>query len=143
MLNQEQVLDSAYTEPHLLTAIMTIASRYDDSTQEIHRSCSEHMTSLIASVVYTGPTSVEAVEALLILAEWTPQRFQSRSNVGTGEEDRAAWMQVGLAVRLAYLQGLDSTSFESYNPDETEPHKRCRVAWAGVSPVISPEQILH
>jgi len=100
------------------------------------------MQRLVSALVYTGPADVEAVEALLILAEWAPQPYSFMTKVGRGEEDRGAWMQVGLAVRLGYLQGLDQSSREikKHNGDT----KRRRLAWAGkiFSSVSSCELIL-
>lgn len=50
------------------------------------------MQQLMADLVYSGRGSVEAVEAMLILAEWVPRRPHSTPAVGRGEEDQAAWM---------------------------------------------------
>lgn len=58
----------------------------------VHEACSAHMQQLMADLVYSGRGSVEAVEAMLILAEWVPRRPHSTPAVGRGEEDQAAWM---------------------------------------------------
>ncbi len=89
------------------------------------------MQSLIADLVYSGRGSVEAVEAMLILAEWVPRRPHETPRVGRGEEDQAAWMYVGTAIRLGYLLGIDRTGFRV----ETEvvltaALNRRRLAWA-------------
>lgn len=125
----------AQEEPHLLTAILTVASKDDPDCSSIHSALSDHMQRLVSALVYTGPADVEAVEALLILAEWAPQPYSFMTKVGRGEEDRGAWMQVGLAVRLGYLQGLDQTSRElkRHNGDT----KRRRLAWASKMPHLA------
>jgi len=50
------------------------------------------MQQLMADLVYSGRGTVEAVEAMLILAEWVPRRPHATPAVGRGEEDQAAWM---------------------------------------------------
>lgn len=89
------------------------------------------MQQLIASLVYCGGGTVEAVEALLILAEWVPRRPQSTPAIGRGEEDQAAWMHVGSAIRLGYLLGLDRTAFRSESDTSSAEFNRKRLAWAG------------
>ena len=89
------------------------------------------MQQLIAGLIYRGNGTVEAVEALLILAEWVPRPPHATQTIGRGEEDQAAWMHVGTAIRLGYLLGLDRTAFRN----ETDPNlpdlNRRRLAWAG------------
>lgn len=91
------------------------------------------MQQLIASLAYCGGGSVEAVEALLILAEWIPRRPHSTPAIGRGEEDQAAWMLVGNAIRLGYLLGLDRTAFRSETDPTLPDLNRRRLAWAGTS----------
>jgi hypothetical protein len=68
---------------------------------------------------------------LLILAEWEPQGLRPRiESVGRGEEDRAAWMHVGLALRSGYFLGLDRTSFRDGAARDTQSDGRERLAWA-------------
>src|SRR4051812_40615934 len=86
---------------------------YSQTSTYCKKACSTHMQELIASVVYGGNGSVEAVEAFLILAEWVPRRPHSAPSIGKGEEDHQAWMLVGMAVRLGYLLGLDRTGFRN------------------------------
>jgi len=129
ILDPKNIFSIAHEEPHLLTAILTIASKDDPEYSTIHSAVSDHMQRLVSALVYTGPADVEAVEALLILAEWAPQPYSFMAKVGRGEEDRGAWMQVGLAVRLGYLQGLDQTSREIQKGNGDT--KRRRLAWAG------------
>ncbi|GJC88701.1 hypothetical protein ColLi_11539 [Colletotrichum liriopes] len=120
------------SEPHLLTAIFTVASKDEPSLSRVHEACSRYMETLISKLIYKGSTTVGAVEALLILAQWAPQRLQEKPTVGRGEEDEGAWMQIGVAIRLGYLQSLEQTGLLS---DKTSPSsetfRRKRIAWAG------------
>ena len=131
----------AREEPHLLTAILVIASR--DLTDEPHIfiSCSEHMRSLVSALAAGGPGNVEAVEALLLLAEWTPYTSRSDAgNVGRGEEDREAWMHVGTALRIGYFLGLDRYSFTVRGDEVKDPQwQRKRLVWTAC--YISDRQI--
>lgn len=136
ILDPKNIFSKAHEEPHLLTAILTIASKDDPEYSTIHSAVSDHMQRLVSALVYTGPAGVEAVEALLILAEWAPQPYSFMAKVGRGEEDRGAWMQVGLAVRLGYLQGLDQTSREVQKGNGNGDTKRRRLAWAGEYPTF-------
>ena len=87
------------------------------------------MHELISGIAAGIDCDVEAVEALLLLAEWEPQGLRPRiERVGRGEEDRAAWMHVGLALRSGYFLGLDRTSFRGDSGD-TETEARRRLAW--------------
>lgn len=121
----------ARKEPHLLSAILTVASKDEKDWWQIHEICSAHMQSLIADLVYSGRGTVEAVEAMLILAEWVPRRPHSTPRVGRGEEDQAAWMYVGTAIRLGYLLGIDRTGFRVESEGGmTAALNRKRLAWA-------------
>ncbi|KAK6392334.1 hypothetical protein LTR65_003790 [Meristemomyces frigidus] len=132
---------TAREEKHLLTAILLVASR--DLTEEpnIFTACSEHMRSLVSALAAGGPGNVEAVEALLLLAEWTP--YTSRSDaghVGRGEEDREAWMHIGTALRIGYFLGLDRFSFAVRGDDIKDPQwQRKRLVWTAC--YISDRQI--
>ncbi|KAK5163189.1 hypothetical protein LTR04_002691 [Oleoguttula sp. CCFEE 6159] len=120
----------AKTEPHLLAAILTVASKDDAAWWQVHEACSLHMQQLVSALVYSGSGGVEAVEALLILGEWVPRRYQSTATIGRGEEDHAAWMHVGTALRLGYLLGLDRTAFRSESDAYSSELSRKRLAWA-------------
>jgi hypothetical protein len=120
----------ASTEKHLLTAVLTIASKDLPNTPHIHELCSGYMHELISGIAAGVDCDVEAVEALLLLAEWEPQGLRPRvERVGRGEEDRAAWMHVGLALRSGYFLGLDRTSFRGDPAADTEINVRKRLAW--------------
>ncbi|KAJ5725403.1 uncharacterized protein N7483_006760 [Penicillium malachiteum] len=123
--------DFATNERHLLTAIITIASKDLLDRPEIHECCSKYMLELISAISAGAECDVDAIEALLLLAEWEPHGLRSRiERVGRGEEDRAAWMHVGLALRSGYFIGLDRTSFrgDPYGDQATEARRR--LAWA-------------
>ncbi|KAK4613337.1 Transcriptional activator ARO80 [Fulvia fulva] len=120
----------AAQEPHLLAAILTVASKDEKDWWQVHDDCSTHMQSLVASLVYSGSGSVEAVEAMLILAEWVPRRPHNTPSIGRGEEDQAAWMYVGTAIRLGYLLGIDRTGFRAESGSQTADLNRKRLAWA-------------
>ncbi len=62
-------------EPHLLTAMITVAARdlprpLPDNVLHI---CSNYMHQLVSEIIAGKKCDVEAVEALLLLAEWEPQ----------------------------------------------------------------------
>lgn len=120
----------AVKEPHLLAAILTVASKDEGDWMAIHEACSFHMRHKIADLVYSGIGSVEAVEAMLILAEWVPRRPHSTPAVGRGEEDQAAWMYVGTAIRLGYLLGIDRSGFRQERESQSADLNRKRLAWA-------------
>lgn len=120
----------ATNEKYLLTAVLTIASKDLVERPEIHEYCSRYMHELISGIAAGADCDVEAVEALLILAEWEPQGLRPRiERVGRGEEDRAAWMHIGLALRSGYFLGLDRTSFRGDASGDTETEARRRLAW--------------
>lgn len=125
-------LDSfAFNEKHLLTAVLTIASKDLVDMPHVHGHCSKYMHDLISGIAAGNDCDVEAVEALLLLAEWEPAGLRARiETVGRGEEDRAAWMHVGMALRTGYFIGLDRTSFRSEGVEESSDYTRRRLAWA-------------
>ena len=67
---------------------------------------------------------------MLILAEWVPRRPHSTPAIGRGEEDQAAWMYVGIAIRLGYLLGIDRTGFRTESEARSADLNRKRLAWA-------------
>ena len=130
-MEAENLKEIAKKEPHLLAAILTVASKDEKEWWTVHEICSTHMQLLVAELVYGGRGSVEAVEAMLILAEWIPRRPHATPSVGRGEEDMRAWMFVGTAIRLGYLLGIDRTGFRTENENETNADlNRKRLAWA-------------
>lgn len=89
------------------------------------------MESLLAPLIYGGVATVGAVEALLILAEWAPQPPHEISSIGCGKEDHGAWMLVGVAIRLGYLQRLEQTGLQDPPENPSESYSRKKIAWAG------------
>ena len=140
-LDPTNLAKTAQDERHLLTAILVIASR--DLTEEpnVFIACSEHMRALVSALAAGGSAGVEAVEALLLLAEWTPYTSRSHAgHVGRGEEDREAWMHVGTALRIGYYLGLDRYSFAVRGDDVKDPQwQRKRLVWTAC--YISDRQI--
>lgn len=121
----------AITEKHLLTAVLTIASKDLVDQPHIHQAISRYMHDLISGVAAGHECDVEAVEALLLLAEWEPQGLRNNIEaVGRGEEDRSAWMHVGMALRTGYFLSLDRTAFRQESDEEAKMDARKRFAWA-------------
>ncbi|KAH8752075.1 hypothetical protein BGZ57DRAFT_99656 [Hyaloscypha finlandica] len=121
----------ATQEPHLLTAIITVASRDLPQGEDVLRVCSSYMHQLVSEIIAGKKCDVEAVEALLLLSEWEPQDSLSEGKeIGCGEEDRAAWMHVGLALRIGYFLGLDRTAIKHDDEDKAAHFNRRRVTWA-------------
>ncbi|KAG9559364.1 hypothetical protein KCU79_g8321, partial [Aureobasidium melanogenum] len=129
-LDTNNLVNTAKEEPHLLTAMLVIASKDLMEEPQIFTACSAYMQSLVSALVAGGPGGVEAVESLLILAEWAPYTSRSRAgNVGRGEEDREAWMHVGTALRIGYYLGLDKYSFPVAGDIKDPQWKRKRLVW--------------
>jgi Fungal specific transcription factor domain len=121
----------AVNDKHLLTAVLTIASKDLVEQPHVHLCCSRYMHDLISGIAAGHDCEVEAVEALLLLAEWEPQGLRDRIEaVGRGEEDRSAWMHVGIALRTGYFLGLDRTAFRQESVEEARVDARKRLAWA-------------
>lgn len=114
-----------------MTAILTVATKDDPSWARAHNACARYMESQISKLIYTGSTTVGAVEALLILAEWAPQSLEEDLMIGCGKEDQGSWMLVGVAIRLAYLQNLEQTGLTQRDEGVTKDLSRKRIAWAG------------
>ncbi|PHH92623.1 hypothetical protein CDD83_6550 [Cordyceps sp. RAO-2017] len=124
------VSEWADKEPHLLTAILTVASKDDPSWSRVYEACSQYMETLVSKLIHAGSTNIGSVEAMLILAEWAPQRPQDNSTIGCGQEDHGAWMLVGIAIRLGYLQRLEQTALVPENGSQSVDVSRKRIAWA-------------
>jgi hypothetical protein len=121
----------AVNEKHLLTAVLTISSKDLIEQPNVHVCCSRYMHDLISGVAAGHDVDVEGVEALLLLAEWEPQGLRNQINkIGRGEEDRSAWMHVGIALRTGYFLALDRTAFRQESLEEAKIDARKRLAWA-------------
>lgn len=73
------------TEPHLFSAILTVASK---DNERVHQVCYDHMQHLVSLILAGADADVEAVQALLLLSQWVSHRPQAEVAVGRGEEDR-------------------------------------------------------
>ncbi|KAH7075245.1 hypothetical protein FB567DRAFT_536458 [Paraphoma chrysanthemicola] len=116
-------------ERHLLTALLLIASKDLVDEPHIYEACMEHMKSLVSDLAAGGDADIEAVEALLLLAEWAPYTQRGSGKVGKGEEDKESWMHVGLALRIAYFLALDRYSFRFVDQGKDPNHDRKRLIW--------------
>jgi hypothetical protein len=124
--------ETARNEPLLLTAIVTIALRDLPGSDQLLQVCSRYMDELILEIAAGRRRGVDSVETLLLLAEWEPQSSTTNStSIGCGDEDNAAWMHIGLAIRLAFLLRLDRGYSKEDNDDRRDGSHRERLAWAG------------
>ncbi|KAL1656265.1 hypothetical protein SLS61_001339 [Didymella pomorum] len=121
--------DMVRKEPHLLTALLLIASKDLVNEPHIYEACTEHMKALVANLAAGGDAGIEAVEALLLLAEWAPYTQRGGGKVGKGEEDKESWMHVGIALRIAYFLALDKYSFRFVDQGKDPQHNRKRLIW--------------
>ncbi|KAF5691668.1 3-oxoacyl-reductase [Fusarium denticulatum] len=128
--DSSRILELIEHEPYLITAILTVATKDDPSWSRAHNACARHMETQISKLIYTGSTTVGAVEALLILAEWAPQPLEENLMIGCGKEDQGSWMLVGVAIRLAYLQNLEQTGLVQRVEGAPDHLSRKRIAWA-------------
>lgn len=124
-----RLADMVQKEKHLLTAILLIASKDLVDEPHIFEACTELMKSLIATLAAGGDANFEAVEALLLLAEWAPYTQRGSAKVGKGEEDKESWMHAGLALRIAYYLALDKYSFRFVDQGKDPDHHRKRLIW--------------
>ncbi|KAL5338520.1 hypothetical protein BJX70DRAFT_200548 [Aspergillus crustosus] len=85
------------------------------------------MQRLMAEISSGKRCGVEAIEALLLIAEWEPRcMLPDSARISCGQEDLAAWMHVGMAIRLAHALKLDNTV---YKKESNEAALRERPAW--------------
>jgi hypothetical protein len=124
-----RLADMVQKEQHLLTAIVLIASKDLVDEPRIYEACMEHMKSLVSDLAAGGDADLEAVEALLLLAEWAPYTQRGSGKIGKGEEDKESWMHVGLALRIAYFLALDRYSFRFLDQGKDPNHDRKRLVW--------------
>jgi hypothetical protein len=124
-----KLADTAKKEPHLLTAVLVISSKDLVDEPHIYEVCAEHMKKLVSILAAGGDADIEAVEALLLLAEWAPYTQRGSGKVGRGEEDKESWMHVGVALRIAYYYALDRYSFRGPDEKKDPNHSRKRLIW--------------
>jgi hypothetical protein len=119
-------------EPYLFSAILTVAATDPAVPRHTFEKCYAHMKGLVLSLVNGIDAGIDAVESLLLLAEWMSHWSTSSGKVGRGEEDKVVWMYVGTAVRLAYFMDLDRVPMA--HDTEQDDHftiARKRLVWAG------------
>jgi len=87
------------------------------------------MQNMINEIMAGSDAELEAVEALLLLSQWVSNRPQHSVSVGRGEEDRVAWMYVGLALRLGYFLGTDRAAFKPDSREDPQTYRRKRLVW--------------
>ncbi|SZF00992.1 unnamed protein product [Blumeria hordei] len=114
-------------EPHLFAAILTISSR---ENEQIYNVCYNHLQKLISMIIAGAKVNIEAVEALILLSQWVPQRPHASYSVESSEEDQTAWMYTGMAIRLAYHIGLDRAALMSEKCGDLSFIKRQQLVWA-------------
>ncbi|KAF2493024.1 hypothetical protein BU16DRAFT_514325 [Lophium mytilinum] len=139
VFDPRRLAETVQRDVHLLTAILLISSKDLVEEPQIYESCTEYMKTLVSDLAAGGDADVEAVEALLILAEWAPYTQRASGKVGRGEEDKESWMHVGLALRIGYFLGLDKYSFRVIDDGKDVQHNRKRLVWTAC--YISDRQI--
>ncbi|OWZ76656.1 specific RNA polymerase II transcription factor [Cryptococcus neoformans] len=144
---REQLLDLAHNDSFLLTCIIAVASRHpsDSRYKDVHDKTWAVIRDAMSDYSFTGlPGSVGFVEGVLLLAEHlprergTPPRGTSvdmLAGPGTesagvhGTDNRRSWSLIGLAIRAAYLLGLDQISLEIDESSRTPDVERARSVW--------------
>ncbi|TKA60744.1 hypothetical protein B0A49_10230 [Cryomyces minteri] len=121
-------------EPHLLTAILVIASKDIVAEPQTYAACASYMQKLVSDLAAGGKGGVEAVEALLLLAEWTPYTQKGPGPLTTlrkedfpllqpqtpGDEDYASIFQATLELTMLFsnvhdvLYSNPGSSFRSH-----------------------------
>ncbi|OWO97985.1 hypothetical protein B2J93_8210 [Marssonina coronariae] len=130
-------LDDASSRNLFTVAARDLPRPLPDNVLQI---CFSYMDQLASEIIAGKRCDVEAVEALLLLAEWEPQDSLSEAReVGCREEDRAARMHVSLALRIGYFLGHDRTAIKNENEDKAAHLNRRRIAWAGSYQLASEE----
>jgi hypothetical protein len=127
----ESIASFAADEKYLFTAILTVASEALSDVPLVHEYCSAYMRELISEVAMGMSRGIDAVEALLLLAQWEPSGlFIQKGHIGCGEESRAAWMHIGLALRMAYCLRLDRAASQPVPLENAGKVARQTRAWA-------------
>ncbi|KAL3483781.1 hypothetical protein BJX62DRAFT_219637 [Aspergillus germanicus] len=127
-LNRRLIGDTARDAPHLLTAMITIAASNTTRRGHVAEACARSMRSLLAELGSGKRCGIEAVEAMLLIAEWEPEHLLPDSTkVSCGQEDMAAWLHIGTAIRIAQALKLDRTVMRRHT--EIGQTSRERLAW--------------
>ncbi|KIW36014.1 uncharacterized protein PV06_11689 [Exophiala oligosperma] len=139
-LCRENLANMANCEPVLLTAMITIAAQdIRGANDRILQSCSQYMQILLGEIMLGIRCKVDALEATLLLAEWEPQYSLLDSTARRcGGEDTAAFMHIGLALRIASFLDLE----QAFPEESKKPADQItREALAYVACFLSDRQI--
>ncbi|WVQ84668.1 hypothetical protein IAT38_006823 [Cryptococcus sp. DSM 104549] len=144
---RESLLDLAHNDSFLLTCIIAVASRHppDSRYKEVHDRTWAILREAMADYSFAGlPGSVGFVEGVLLLAEHLPREKMTPpketsvdllAGPGTeaagehGMDNRRSWALIGVAIRAAYLLGLDQISLEIDESQRTPDVERARSVW--------------
>nr|XP_019044036.1 specific RNA polymerase II transcription factor [Kwoniella bestiolae CBS 10118]OCF22966.1 specific RNA polymerase II transcription factor [Kwoniella bestiolae CBS 10118] len=144
---RDQLLDLAHNDSFLLTCIVAVASRHpvNPRYREIHDSVWPILRETMSDYTFAGlPGSVGFVEGVLLLAEHLPREtptmpkpysFNMLAGPGSevtgehGTDNRRSWSLTGLAIRAAYLLGLDQIALEINEDERTPDVERVRSVW--------------
>lgn len=128
----------ANCEPVLLTAMITIAAQdIRGANDRILQSCSQYMQILLGEIMLGIRCKVDALEATLLLAEWEPQYSLLDSTARRcGGEDTAAFMHIGLALRIASFLDLEQ-AFPEESKKPADQITREALAYVGKRQVFS------
>ncbi|KAL2847764.1 hypothetical protein BJY01DRAFT_164315 [Aspergillus pseudoustus] len=122
-LNTAVIPQTAREAPHLLTAMITIAA--SSTRGGIPKACARYMQSLLTELNAGKRCTVEAIEALLLIAEWEPELLlPGTARPSCGQEDMAAWMHIGTAIRIAQALRLDRVALKREGMDEQTSRER-------------------
>nr|XP_019010426.1 specific RNA polymerase II transcription factor [Kwoniella pini CBS 10737]OCF49207.1 specific RNA polymerase II transcription factor [Kwoniella pini CBS 10737] len=145
--SRDQLLDLAHKDSFLLTCIVAVASRHpiDPKYRDIHDKTWPILREIMADYSFAGlPGSVGFVEGVLLLAEHLPREkatspkdasLDMLAGPGTeaagehGTDNRRSWSLTGLAIRAAYLLGLDQIALEINEDERTPDVERVRSVW--------------
>ncbi|KAK9234579.1 hypothetical protein V1525DRAFT_412614 [Lipomyces kononenkoae] len=126
-LTDELLSDFVVQEPFLLTAMVIIASRYENHA--VHDQCWKYMQQLISELVFGIEPTVGAIESLLLLSENIPRQPNVDIHKLSYHEERMAWNLIGLAIRLSYYLGFDQkTLIDLTDKLDGETHRE-RLVW--------------
>ncbi|ODN94768.1 specific RNA polymerase II transcription factor [Cryptococcus wingfieldii CBS 7118] len=139
----------AANETFLLTCIIAVASRHPPSPTyaHVHDQTWSILRDALADYSFAGlQASVGFVEGVLLLAEYLPKEgvrpagevsMEMFGGGGRGQEaggihgsdNRRSWALIGVAIRAAYLLGLDQIALEIDELRRTPDVERARSVW--------------
>ncbi|KAK9317220.1 hypothetical protein V1524DRAFT_423613 [Lipomyces starkeyi] len=126
-LTDELLSDFVVQEPCLLTAMVIVASRYENHV--VHDQCWKYMQQLISDLVFGIEPTVGAIESLLLLSENIPRLPNVDTYKLSYHEERMAWNFIGLAIRLSYYLGFDQKTMVNLTDKMDDETHRERLVW--------------